>query len=177
MTRRTPYDCPTIAAPPGQSRTVATFAPNRATKLATLSLFMLVGIGLLVSRGAFSAGRRLQDTLVVLALSLPLVLLAGRVQLAAGAGWVSVRNGIIRRKWVRSDDLVHVHQTTTFTGVMVRLKDRNGRTVSLTSGDALENPRLAGQLKADLRTSIDRGLVVPPETMKSFGLDQGNGKR
>ncbi len=168
---------PEIAPPRGQSRTVASFQPSRATLYGALGVYVAVGVAILVSRGAFMSGQRLQGLLVVLGLSLPIVLLAGRVQLAAGAGWVSVRNGIARRKWVRSDDVVHVRQTTTFIGVMVRLQDRDGRKVSLTSGDVVQNARLAGQLKADLRTSIDRGLVVPPETMKAFGLDNGKGKR
>lgn len=164
---------PVIAPPPGQSRTVATFQPSRATVLAALAVFALVGVALLVSRGGFASGRRVQDTLVVLGLSLPIVLLAGRVQIAAGSGWVSVRNGVARRRWVRSDDVVDVHQTVTFTGVMLRLKDREGRKVSLTSGDVGQNARLAGQLRADLRTSMARGLVLPVQTRQAFGLDEG----
>lgn len=169
--RRGGHRRPEVSPPPGQGRTVATWAPGWGETLLGSALVLVVLVLFLAWRGGLSGPDApvLRTVLALVAVSAGAGWLYARGQVAAGAGWLSSR-GLLRRRWVRTDDLATVTETPTFSGMLLHLRDREGRRLSLTSSGVTADPRLAGQLRADLRTSTDRGLVLSPRARAALGL-------
>jgi len=121
---------------------------------------------------AFGRGQRdLFDIVVAaLAFTIPAGWYGSRTQIAAGAGWLSHRT-LVRRRWVRTDQIVRVKETPLFMGVLLDLRDSDGRKLFVTSGDLGGDPRLLGQVRADLRTAMGRGLQLSDRARAGLQLD------
>lgn len=168
MSRTDPGRRPKIAPPPGQRRAIATFQPGwSAVALGTgfmVAVLMLFG----VLRGMRDPA---ELVLIASAITVPLAWLWSRTQVAAGAGWLSSRNMLGRRRWVRTDQVVKVTELNTYTGMLLYLRDDEGHKVCVESNDLAGNPLLLRQVQADLSTAIDRGLQLSSLARHGLQLD------
>ena len=73
----------------------------------------------------------------------------------AGPGWLHIRR-IKGGSWVRTDQLVEV-RAGGITEVILRLRDRDGRRLSIPWSEVATTPALVARLLKDVRTSVAGG--------------------
>lgn len=150
-------------APDGLPAATARAAGDRRSAMKTGLLFLAFGAGFALLRGARPETAR---SLLPLALFIALVagfmaLKAARTEILAGPGWISSRE-IVRRRWVRSDQLAAVKIHRVGLTYVLTLRDREGRKVGLLPADLDLSPAVRQRLAADVRTSAGAGAQIPP---------------
>ncbi len=93
-----------------------------------------------------------------------MALLRHRRYIAVGPGWLAV-GGLLKRRWVRSDQLVSLRSVSTSLGWTASLRDQGGRRVHVDVRDLLTNVAVAQQLRRDLEPSLSRGLDADSRTL------------
>ena len=88
-----------------------------------------------------------------------LVLKTVRTELTAGPGWFSTQ-GLLRRRYVRSDQLRRVTCGRSGIDRIIILTDRDGRRVGVLLNRLQHNPELRRRIAADVRVSVRGGLVL-----------------
>jgi hypothetical protein len=154
-------------------------SPARATARQTRRAVLQGTSGLIVFGVVFGLvrGVRLDDLPFALGMLAFVVLVAGwmglsqaRTEVSAGPGWLSVR-GVLRRSWVRTDELAWVKVHRCGFERVIELRDRHGRRVSVILSDLRLDPVVARQVTADVRTSVAAGAAVPPGGRVLLGVD------
>lgn len=157
---------PVVPPPPGLPPAVATHAAATGDSRKVAAIVAVVCLGYGALRGAAF------DTWIVGIAAVGggfMALQTRRFELAAGPGWLSVRE-IGRRRWVRTDQLVEVHEGASGVDRILTLRDRNGRKVGVLAGELRGAPEVRIQLARDLRTSMTGGLELKPTTRHHLGL-------
>ena len=150
-------------APPGMPGAAARARLGGRSVLLGLLGFLAFGVVFAVVRGVRAdTAHLLWVGALVAGVAAWLSLQQSRTELSAGPGWLAVR-GLLRRRWVRTDQLrsVQVHRPG-FERVLT-LRDTDGRKVAVLLSDLRLEPRLQRTVAQDVRTSLEAGAEVPPE--------------
>jgi hypothetical protein len=142
---------PGLPAPTGTARRSRTFALQAA-------------VGVVVLGGAFSYLRGVRDDLSLVlavgaligALAVVLGVQTARTEVSAGPGWLAVR-GVVRRSWVRTDQLAEVTVSRSRTERVLTLRDADRRKVAVLLSDLRLDPAVSRQVARDVRTAVAAG--------------------
>jgi hypothetical protein len=150
-------------APQGMPAATARAAGDRRSAASTALVFLAFGAGFAVLRGARPETFRslLPLALFIAAVAAFMALKAARTEILAGPGWIATRE-IVRRRWVRSDQLSSVKVHRSGLTYVLTLRDRDGRKVGLVPSDLDMDPTVRRRLAADVRTSARDGADIAP---------------
>lgn len=154
MTAPQPWAPPGLPPATGTARRSRTFALQAALGTVVIgSVFAyLRGVrddpGLLLTVGA-----------IIGSTALLLGLKTARKELSAGPGWLAVR-GVLRRRWVRTDQLTKVTVSRSGRDWLVLLRDAERRRVGVLLSDLLMEPRLARRVAKDVRRAVAGGAEI-----------------
>ena len=95
-----------------------------------------------------------------------------RSELSVGPGWIAFQS-LLRRRWVRTDQLTKVTDGRLGLDRMIVLQDRDGRRVGVQWSELTQVHELRLRLAADVRTSVDEGLVLADRTAQLLGARRG----
>ena len=147
---------PPPPAPDLPPATAAYRVPRKAKWQAAAALVALC-VGLSAAKGHFPPPLGVWGIIVVGTAWLALKNV--RDETVVGPGWLS-RQGLFRRTWVRTDQLVKVTVGRSGIDHVVVLKDRDGRKAGVMYSDLGRVKEVLFRLALDIRTSQRDGLVL-----------------
>ena len=91
-----------------------------------------------------------------------------RSEVTVGPGWLSSQ-GLLGRRWVRTDQLVRTRVGRSGVDRIVVLTDRDGRKAGVLLGMLSQEHAVRVQLAQDVRRSVDAGLVLGDDVAELLG--------
>lgn len=151
-------------APPGLPPATARGARDHRSAVTGGLVFLGVSLAFAVLRGVRPGdfGLVLFVLAFVGAVTAFLTLKLLRAEVLAGPGWLSGRE-LVRRRWVRSDQLASVEVTRSGIERVLTFRDVHGRKVGLVMADLALDPAVRRQLARDVRASLESGAEVGTE--------------
>ncbi|MCA1710608.1 MAG: hypothetical protein LC789_02785 [Actinobacteria bacterium] len=94
-----------------------------------------------------------------------------RDEISAGPGWFASQ-GLVRRRWVRTDQLVKATAGRSGIDRIVVLTDRDGRRVGVLYSALATDRDLRQRVAQDVRRSVDDGLVLGAAAARALGAER-----
>jgi len=158
-----------LPAPPadGLAATVASFRPSGQARFQGLVILTGAGLALVIAKGAWPPPLRL---VLYYGVGLGLILLkATRSRVWVGPGWIATR-GLVRRSYVRTDQLVSCRDVRSGLDRLVLMQDRDDRKVGVMRAELQHGAAVLEQLRRDVAQSRRDGLDLPVSTATLLGL-------
>jgi hypothetical protein len=158
---------PEPTAPPGLPPATAVYRLPWTVKLQAVSVLVAALLLLVAVKGDWppSAG-----VLVLIAgCAVVLGLMTLRREVCVGPGWLATQ-GLLRRRFVRTDQLARATETRSGLDRVVVLTDRDGRRVGVLAGTLRQDRRLHRLLADDVRSSVAGGLVLTDRCARLLGV-------